>query len=197
MFRAVIECARRRGNAVDQTLLAFMSDENSLRRNGGREAMLHVMKLLSEEHAGRVLAGLRRVCAPHDVTVVPNGLEPYVLRVQEQPPGILRRLMCDPSYDERSQERYDLLARTFGYPRHDMRVKPRRRLQLVADVRQADSTTRSVRLFGFAVEDTQEARETVRRIEKQTLIGAKATLEGVRASRKGRMEIADVRLFSE
>jgi len=200
MFEALIARARRRGNTVDETLVAFMDRigrAETAPTKSDRRDMMHVLKLLAEEHAGSILAGLRRVCEPHGVTVVPNGLEPYVLRMERQPHGeeTLCRLMCDSSYDEGSQERYALLARVLGYPRHDLHVPAERRVRLVADV-SVGRESKSVVLFSFVVQDTKKARDAARRLENDTLRRAEEVLKGLKiyAADEGRkVEVVAVR----
>lgn len=189
MYDAVVDRAKSRGSKIDTLLLSKLDGIKFTTRTDTRshsrklEETSYLYSLLLEEHAGRILEDMRKLCDVHGVLVIPSRMEPYVIGKELQADKTLVQRLLLPSFDERNDETYGTVAKTLGYPVISLKAKRTGSVSVRIDV----SDGRSITLMTGYFDDSLSSRKTVRNITDHTCFVARKTLVGLKlgSSRRG------------
>jgi hypothetical protein len=200
MYEAVVDRADQRGSETDKLLVSELNGAGRALKTAFRkganpsqhiERISHLFDLLLEEHGGRILEDLRKVCDVHGVLVIPSRMEPYVIGKALQADKALLKRLVRPGFDEQDDEAYATLAKTLGYPVVGIKTKRTGQVSIVIDT----SDGRSVKLMTCSFDDSSSSRKTVRTITDHTCVVARKALVGLKVGSGA--HISDVRCTVE
>lgn len=185
MSEAVVDRADRRGLKTDKLLVSELNGAGRALQNNIRKSadisqnvasISHLYGLLIEEHGGRILEDLRKVCDIHGVLVIPSGTEPYVLGKTPQADKALLKRLVRPTFDEQNNEAYATVAKALGYPLVGLEAKRTGQVSVRVDI----SDGISVNLMTCSFDESSSSRKTVRTITDHTCVVARKALVGLK-----------------